>query len=47
MRDHFDRPRFKFGVLPRFEAEVKEAGVFGADAEGVYAPFRIGFRVGR
>ena len=47
VRDHFDRPGFEFGVLSGFEAEVEEAGVFGADAEGVYAPFRVGFRVGR
>lgn len=45
--DDFDGPVLELGVLPGLEAEVEVARVLGADAEGVHAPFRVSFRVGR
>lgn len=45
--DDLDGPVLELGVLAGLEAEVEVARVFGVDAEGVHAPLRVGFRVGR
>lgn len=41
-----DVPVLQRGILPCFEAEVKVAGVFGVDAEGVHGAFGVGHGVG-
>lgn len=44
--DDLDGPALELGVLPSLEAEVEVSRIFGADAEGVHASFRVGFRIG-
>lgn len=47
MGNDLDGPVLELGMLAGLEAEMEVARVLGVDAEGVHAPFRVGFRVGR